>query len=792
MNMVAAERDMALRHQVAAEYARLNDLNPVTVPAPGARIGIVAPGKTYYDLREALELLGLDDLALDRAGIRIKKVSVLFPIAAAEWREFGEGVDTVIVVEEKRPLLEVAVKEAWYGDPGAPRVLGKSDAANAILPAHGEFGPDLLADSLRPVLRNLGVTDLRPPKSIAPGLRTMLPLATARTGFFCSGCPHSTGLKAPEDAKVGAGIGCHILGLIVDRDEYGDISGYTQMGGEGAQWIGMAPFVSTEHMIQNVGDGTFHHSASLAIRWAIAAEVNITFKLLYNSVVGMTGGQDVSGGMAVPEIVKSLFAEGVSKVVITTDEPNKYKRRSLPRGVKVRPRDEIVDVQRELADHPGVTVLIHDQQCAADRRRHIKEMPERATTKVLINDRVCEGCGDCNAKSQCLSVQPIETEFGRKTAIHQSSCNVDYACMDGDCPSFLQVDTKNAKKTKRSIPAAPAVPEPAISRQERFAVHMAGIGGTGVISVSNIIAEAALIEGRRTRSLDLTGGTIKAGPVISQVQVFPEGEPEPSASIEAGAADVLLAFDLLAMMTPDNLAPLSPERTVVVASSSQVPNAEMAIDPSTPYPAFSQLRSIIDDTTRAGANQYFDAQALALAITGNHMSGNALMLGAAVQTGALPLQPTSVEEAIRRQGVAVESTLAAFAWGRAIAADPGLVDALLPEAEVTEQAVAKVQELRLPAELGALITRRYVDLVGFQSGRYADTWLRRVQVVADQDRQHGDGTFRVTTAVVENLHKLMAYKDEYEVARLHLDSVSAAEQEFGEGAKVSYKLHPRS
>ncbi|MDT2006884.1 indolepyruvate ferredoxin oxidoreductase family protein [Rhodococcus opacus] len=448
--MVDAERDLVARHEIAAEYARLNDLNPVVVSAPGATIGLVAPGKTYYDLRSALDQLGLDDAALARAGVRVKKISVLYPISVTEWIDFTDGLDTVVVVEEKRPFLESAIKDALYGRAGAPRVLGKSDPSAAILPGHGEFTADLVATALRRVLTDLGVDGLvpaaRPSAGIGPG--ALLPLSTARTGFFCSGCPHSTGLKAPSDAKVGAGIGCHLLGLLVDRDEYGDIAGYTQMGGEGAQWIGMAPFVATGHIIQNVGDGTLHHSASLSIRWAVAAGATMTYKILYNGTVGMTGGQDISGGMSVPALVRNLLSEGVRKIVITTDDPSKYRRRMLPRGVKVRPRDEIVEVQKELAQIPGVTVLIHDQQCAAERRRGWKESGSKPTTRVVINERVCEGCGDCNAKSQCLSVQPIDTEFGRKTTIHQSSCNIDYSCLDGDCPSFMVVDTSNAERPK--------------------------------------------------------------------------------------------------------------------------------------------------------------------------------------------------------------------------------------------------------------------------------------------------------------------------------------------------------
>ncbi|HEY5857690.1 MAG TPA: indolepyruvate ferredoxin oxidoreductase family protein [Aldersonia sp.] len=791
--MVAAERDLAVRQQVAAEYARLNDLNPVVVPAPGASIGIVAPGKTYYDLRAALDKLGLDDNALERAGCRVKKVSLLFPIAAAEWAEFADGLETIVVVEEKRPFLEAAIKDALYGRAGAPVVLGKSDPTRAILPDHGEFTVDLVATTLRRVLSDLGVAGIIAPAAARPaGPRTLLPLTTARTGFFCSGCPHSTGLKAPLDAKVGAGIGCHLLGLLVDRDEYGDISGYTQMGGEGAQWIGMAPFVTTNHIIQNVGDGTFHHSASLAIRWAVAARATMTYKILLNGTVGMTGGQDISGGMSVPDLVRNLLAEGVRKVVITTDDPAKYRWVRLPRGVKVRPRDEIVAAQEELARVPGVTVLIHDQQCAADRRRRWKDKGTRPTTRVAINDRVCEGCGDCNAKSQCLSVQPVETEFGRKTTIHQSSCNVDYSCLDGDCPSFMEVDTRNATRPTVAAKQPPAVTEPVHADFSRFAVHMTGIGGTGVVSVSAVVAEAAMIEGRRARTLDLTGNTVKAGPVVSQILIHAEGTPEPTAGIDAGGADLVLAFDLLTLMTPENLAPLAARRSVVVASTSVAPTAQMAIDPSIPYPTLTQIRHTVDATSRGGANRYLDAQALAQAVTGNHMAGNAVLLGVAVQTGALPLAPASIAEAIRRQGVAVEQTLNAFAWGRALAANPALVDDLIDTGTSDAEPVPAVSALGLPPALTHTLSLRYRDLVAYQNRRYAEEYLRVVADFARRDRAVGDTDLRATTIVAEQLHRLMAYKDEYEVARLHrLQSARAAiEREFGPGAKVSWKLHP--
>ncbi|MGW0039757.1 indolepyruvate ferredoxin oxidoreductase family protein [Gordonia sp. NPDC003376] len=792
IGLVEAERDMAARHAVAAEYARVNGLNPIVVGSPADRIGIVAPGKTFHDLRSAFGRLGLDDAALGAEGIRVKKVAMLYPISPAEWIEFADGLESIIVIEEKRPFLEAALKDALYGRPDAPRIIGKSGTAAAVVPGHGELTARTIASGLRQVFADLGVVcpERTPmPRSHTP---TLLPLSTSRTGFFCSGCPHSTGLKAPEEAKVGAGIGCHLLGLLVDRDEYGDIDGYTQMGGEGAQWIGMEPFVSTGHLIQNVGDGTFHHSASLSIRWAVASGAHMTFKILYNGTVGMTGGQDVSGGMGVPDLVRNLRSEGVETIVITTDDPSRYRKIRLARGVQVRPRREIVEIQRHLATVDGVSVLIHDQQCAADKRRRLKESGAQTTKRVAINDRVCEGCGDCNATSQCLSVQPKDTEFGRKTTIHQSSCNVDYSCLDGNCPSFLVVDTSKAERPPLESRRPPTVPAPATADVDRFAVHMTGIGGTGVVSVGAIVAQAATHEGKRSRTLDLTGSTIKAGPVTTQVQIYPAGTPEPTAAIDAGCADLVLAFDLLTTVTPENLATMAPDRTIVVGSTSVVPTAQMAIDPAVGYPSSDTLCSALDATSRAADNRYLDAQRLAEELTGNHMAGNALLLGVAVQTGALPLRPESVCSAIEHQGVAVRQTLDAFAWGRAIAHDRSLVDSTPGSQTPTTPIHPEVARLGLPSALTATVATRYTDLADYQSRVYATEYLGVIGRIAERDRQIPNTSWELTTTVAEQLHRLMAYKDEYEVARLHRLSSAreAVEREFGKGAKVSWSLHP--
>ncbi|MFR9803336.1 indolepyruvate ferredoxin oxidoreductase family protein [Pseudonocardia sp. RS010] len=786
--MKDAERDLhAARLRLAAEYIRQNRLNPVVVDPAGATTGIVAAGPAYAELRRALDRLGVGEADLRRRGVRLKKVMAPYPIAGAEWEEFADGLTEILVVEEKRPILEPSLKDALYGRTDRPTIVGKTDESGAeFLPVHGEITTGLLT---RRFAERWGLSAAVPRSRPAP-----LPLlTTSRTGFFCSACPHNTGLKAPEGASVGAGIGCHLLGLFAGRPEHGEISGYTQMGGEGAQWLGMAPFTNTPHLVQNVGDGTFHHSASLAVRAAVAGGVNVTYKLLYNGTVGMTGGQDVRGGMTVPAMARMLLAEGVTRVVVTSDDPGKYRRRDLPRGVRVRPREEIVAVQEELAALPGVTVLIHDQMCAAEKRRWQRRTGATPTKRVMINERVCEACGDCSRTSQCLSVQPVETEFGRKTTIHQSSCNTDYTCAAGDCPSFLTVETKDATRRLAEIPEAPPAPEPTVVvPTDSFSIHMTGIGGTGVISVSQMLGAAATLEGRRVRSLDLTGSTIKAGPVVSQLQVVATGEPP--AGIADGGADLFLAFDLLAGMTPANLAPAGADRTVVVASSAVTPTAQMAVDPTVRYPSTEELRSTLDATSRADHNVYLDVEALAQSIVGTHMAANALLVGVAHQAGALPLRAESIEQAIRDQGTAVEQNLAAFRWGRAVVADPALAERLgsrpTGRGAVDARTRALVDRIGATGELARLLEIRIPDLAEYQNAAYARAYADVVADVAAAERTvDGDG---LALAVARHLHRVMAYKDEYEVARLHLlDSVTAAvEAEFGAGARVSWNLHP--
>jgi indolepyruvate ferredoxin oxidoreductase len=794
-----AEREMALaRLRLASAYIQLNRLNPVVVDPVDARIGLIAGGSTYFELRRALERMQLDDAALASAGIRLLKLGALFPLDEEEIRSFARGLHEIVVVEDKRPFVEMFVKDILYGQADAPAVIGKRTPDGLeFLPPQGELTADVI---WRPLARRLAAkwsveaasTALESGATRTP---VQLTLTAARTAFFCSGCPHNTSLQAPAGAMVGAGIGCHIMALTMPRPEYGDVTGYTQMGGEGTQWIGMAPFTDTPHMFQNLGDGTFHHSGSLAIRAAIAAKVNITYKLLYNSAVGMTGGQDVEGAMPVPELTRMLAAEGVRRIIVTTDDPKKYRRVRLAAGTTVRHRDKIMQVQDELARTPGVTVLIHDQQCAAEKRRLRKRarQPE-PTVRLHINERVCEGCGDCGQKSQCLSVQPTDTEFGRKTKIHQASCNLDYSCLSGDCPSFVSVETKNAKPAVPlglAVPLPP-IPAPATAPDSKvFSVHMTGIGGTGVVTMSQILATAATLQGKLVRDLDLTGSSQKAGPVVSQLQLFAKGAT-PAATIGAGEADLVLGFDILTAVQPANLEKASAERTVAVVSTSRTPTGRMSVDPSIPFPDVAELVSTLSATTRPDAHVFVDASAIAESLFNTHMVANTVLVGAALQAGVLPLSVESVQEAIRLNGTAVEANLAALGWGRVAVADPTALPTNDGAAHArSEQAQRMVGELHVDGELDQVLQIRVAELIAFQNARYARQYLDAVKQAREKSRRAGVDDV-AATAFARYLFKLMAYKDEYEVARLHLASAAdaAIKNQFGTGAKVYWNLHP--
>jgi len=823
-----------VRMDAARAYALANQLNRSETFGPGASsIGIVAAGKTYLDMRQALRMLGLDEAGLRARGIRLLRLAMIHPLIAPEIAEFADGLAEIIVVEEKRPFIEAAVKEILYGVENAPRVTGKAGPDGAkLFPAHGELDADLIAAGLARILgRYPEFTTVSAWQAKQQGFRrpvTSLPLVS-RTPYFCSGCPHNSSTKVPEGSLVGGGIGCHALVLLMEPEAVGDVVGLTQMGGEGAQWIGMAPFMRTRrHLLQNIGDGTFHHSGSLAVRAAVASGVNVTYKLLYNSAVAMTGGQQATGAMSIPALTRMLTAEGVRRIVITTGEPHRYRRAGLAPGVKVWHRDRVVEAQEVLSRLEGVTVLIHDQECATElRRKRKRQLAPDPAERVMINQRVCEGCGDCGEKSNCLSVQPIDTEFGRKTAIDQSSCNKDYSCLKGDCPSFLTVipgakkpgaKKPGAKKPGAQKPGAapgarrataPALAPGAIA-DPRFRFDLAsaphttritGVGGTGVVTLSQVLSAAGRIAGRQVRSLDQTGLAQKGGAVISDIKIS-AGEIEQSHKAVAGECDLYLGCDLLVAADAKNLAVADPKTTVAVVSTTKVPTGKMVVDKTVPFPDVDATAERIRSATAGAESVFVDARGLSVTLLGTDQFANMLLAGVAFQTGALPLPAGAIEQAIELNGVQVEPNLQAFRRGRQRVADPAAfaqaVAALSPVVPATK--VPSEAEQRLIESVGAapgselrrILTTRIPDLIEYQSLDYARRYAELVARVREAEDRSVPGEGKLSEAVAEFGYKLMAYKDEYEVARLLTDpqAEAAVRAEFDAGARVSYRLHP--
>ena len=836
------EKEIAYgRLEAAMAYAAANGLNEISGATGAARLGIVAAGRTFQELRQALRDLGLDDDALQRFGIRLLRLGMVWPLEPQIVRCFAGGLDEILVLDEKRSFIELFVRDILYGRAGAPRVVGKTDErGRRLVPADGELSADRIAAVVADRLRSgvLGGEVGALPVTVEARLALIDAAAAAgsaevaRLPYWCSGCPHSRSTAVPEGSFAGAGVGCHAMALWID-DRAQTVH---QMGGEGATWIGRAPFTDRTHMFQNVGDGTFFHSASLAVRAAVAARIDITYKILYNGAVAMTGGQDVAGAIAVPELTQSLAAEGVSRIIVCSDNPYRHQHGGpLAQGAEVWSRDRLEEAQLVLRDTPGVTVLVYDQQCAAEKRRERKRgLRPTPTKRIFINEAVCEGCGDCGAKSHCLSVQPVDTELGTKTRIHQSSCNFDYTCIEGDCPSFIEVKTRPAKTNAnagtatgagRATPSAPpadiAEPDRPAPGPDGFAVFMAGVGGTGVVTVSQVLATAAMLDGLAVMGLDQTGLSQKGGPVVSHLRFF-DGEPRGANLIGAGGADCYLGLDLLVAADPKNLTRADPGRTLAVVSTSKLPTGDMVAHVEETYPEVDGMLSAIDGATRRGDNVRLDADRMADALLGTAMPANVLALGAAYQAGGIPVSAASIERAIELNGVAVAANIAAFRWGRVYvsegadglvslagvassatspettAAAPGLgLDAVPPRAKAAARSL--MQESGLAnvggAAAGALaetVERRAADLVDYQSEVLASAYVDFVEAASAREREvMGDRT-ELAEAVARHLYKLTAYKDEYEVARLHLrPGVGAAVRDaVGDFAGYRILLHP--
>jgi indolepyruvate ferredoxin oxidoreductase len=792
-----AEQDLFGPRWAAVEaYRDANAIDAIEVDTPDAWLVIVATGTAYDATRQALLELGLDEAGLARAGVRLLRIGMPFPLSGPIVRRAAMGVRDVLVVEEKVAFVEEQVRTALYSV-GAPRVFGKrDDLGMTLVPADGQLTADRLLPALRKVL---GQELVLPEPPARP--RTQLTLTPVkRTPYFCSGCPHNRSTPVPEGSLSAGGIGCHALVTMAGR-ETAQVTGLTQMGGEGVQWIGQAPFAVADHVFQNVGDGTFFHSGQLALQACIAAGMTMTYKILYNSAVAMTGAQDAQGALTVPQLTWKLHAEQVVKTVVVADDPKKYgKRASFAPGVEVRHRDDMDEVQRELREIPGVTVIVYDQQCAAEARRLRKrgKLPVR-TQRVVIDEATCEGCGDCGQKSNCLSVQPVDTEFGRKTRIDQTSCNTDYSCLLGDCPSFLTVEVEQgAKKPKRRAAAAlPVVPEPARpSVDGTFDVLLAGIGGTGIVTVNQVLATAALMSGLEVSGLDQTGLSQKAGPVTSHLRLG----AGPVNRLSPGSASCVLAFDLLVATTPVQLAYCSPARTVSVASTSVTPTGDEVYDPQAEHPSQPRLLDALSQASRELVA--LDALGSAEALFGSTACANMLLVGAAYQAGALPVPAEAIEAALEVNGVAVAANVAAFRWGRAFVADRAAFDAAVAPSPVdvpvrraavraSQRARALVAATPLEGETARLAEVRVEALLAWQGRRVARRYLDVVVAAWTAERALGDRT-DYSEAVARGVHHVLAYKDEYEVARLlsRPELLAEVQQQVPGATKVRYRLHP--
>ncbi|CAB5517704.1 hypothetical protein LMG26857_06803 [Achromobacter anxifer] len=812
----------------ALAYARANQLNREIwqVPQRDARFGIMTSGKAYLDTRQVLSDLGLSEAVCQRIGLRLFKVGMVWPLESTGMQRFAEGLDEILVVEEKRQVLEYQLKEelfSWIGSgKKIPRVVGKFDdkdggewsvpQGNWLLPAHYEFSPAMVARAIASRLLRFEL-----PEDVRAGIEARLAFISGREQalarprvveerkpWFCSGCPHNTSTRLPEGSRGMAGIGCHYMVRWMGRST--DV--YTQMGGEGVPWVGQAPFTEEKHVFANLGDGTYFHSGLLAIRAAVAAKVPITYKILFNDAVAMTGGQPVDGPLSVPMISRQVAAEGIEKIVVVTDEPDKYKHiEGLAPGVPVRHRDELDAVMRELREHPAVSVLIYDQTCATEKRRRRKRdaYPDPAR-RVLINERVCEGCGDCSQKSHCLSVEPLETEFGRKRTINQSSCNKDYSCLKGFCPSFVTVEGGKLKK-----PGAMAqdgsidedVPHPAARGLDQpYGVFIAGVGGTGVVTIGQLLGMAAHLEGKGCSVLDMAGLAQKGGAVYSHVVLAQTPDHLLNTRVAMGEADLLLAGDLVVATSAESMARINPARTRVLLNSDTAPTAAFVANPDWTLPG----ANLTADLQTACGKEHLasvDAAALAVGLLGDAIYSNPLMMGYAYQKGWLPLSQEALQRAIELNGQQVPNNLAAFAWGRRAAHDLAGVNGLIanggapsrPEGIIElkrPRPASPVVELKKPAgELERLVSVRKAFLTAYQNEAYARQYTELVDKVARAERE-ATGTNRLALAVARYYFKLMAYKDEYEVARLYSDGefIKRVQAQFEGDWKLHFHLAP--
>jgi indolepyruvate ferredoxin oxidoreductase len=751
-------------------YIRANKINDmVTSGGRKPRVGIITVGKSYLDVRQAMDDLGLDEVRANDLGLRLFKIGCTWPIAREDLLDFAKGLDLIMVVEEKRSLIEVQVREELYGSAYQPVVIGKRDETGAwLFPVHGALDPNDIAIALGARLMGLHddarLTQRVKKIAAAQGRLAEAQEVAKRTPYFCSGCPHNSSTKVPEGSRAYAGIGCHYMVQWMDRST----EGFTQMGGEGANWVGEAPFSKRGHVFQNLGDGTYNHSGSLAIRFAIGAGVNVTYKILYNDAVAMTGGQPHEGSLTAPMIARQVAAEGVKRIAFVTNEPEKYTgTEAWPAGMTTHERDDLDAVQQELALEPGVSVLIYDQTCATEKRRRRKRGQFADPDKrIIINELVCEGCGDCGVKSNCVSVQPLETEFGRKRQIDQSNCNKDFSCVNGFCPSFVTVHGAKVRKSEpKRIDAGAmggaALPEPVVPALDRnFAIIVTGVGGTGVVTIGAILGMAAHLEGKGCGMIDMAGLAQKGGAVFSHVRLAPRPEDIHAIRVSAGQADLVLGCDLIVTGSKKVLGAVKASRSAVIVNTAESMPGDFARNADFSLPTERLKRSI---TSAAGrdAVSFVDATAAATLFLGNAIAANMFMLGYAWQLGRVPLSEASLLRAVELNGEAVPMNKQAFALGRRAAHDPKALESVLAEAK------APTQARHISHSLEELITRRVAMLTGYQNAAYAARYKALVDKVRAAESKVLPGATALTDAVARYGYKLMAYKDEYEVARLY-------------------------
>lgn len=739
------------RLEAARRFARLNGVNRGT---GDGRIGVMSAGKSYYDTMQALRDLGASD------SVRIGKVAMPFPLEPEFVRSFAAGLDTIVVVEEKRSFVETQLREILYDQPVRPVVLGKSH-----FPPTGELDPDRIAQVLAGVLgldaKPHAIAPERPAKGSVP----------ARPAAFCSGCPHNRSTLLLEGQIAGGGIGCHTMAMRL-MDPSRSITFLTQMGGEGTPWIGMTPFVERTHIFQNIGDGTLFHSGYLAIEACVAANVNITYKILYNGHVAMTGGQIAMGALTIPQLSKKLQAEGVRKIVVLAEDTAKYANLGeLASNAELRSRDELPRTLREMETIPGVTVIIYDQECAAEKRRQrSRGTMLEPTMRLVINEEVCEGCGDCVKQSNCMSLTPVHTDLGQKMRIHQSSCNKDYSCALGDCPSFVSVEIKaGTGLKKRSLPKLPAAEVPPPKQMAKagdgYRILAPGIGGTGVVTINALLATAAWIDGLSVATLDQTGTAQKGGAVVSHL-LLSENPIAVPAKVNAGNADLILGFDLIGVTQPENLKTANPDRTSAVINTDLVPTID-TIRNRLPIAGSTGMVDLVNAVTNRGRNVFVDASRLAEGLFGSHMMVNIFLTGVAYQGGMIPISLQAIERAIELNGVDIERNLQAFSWGRKYYDDAKWVEAqIAPTAGKKEPVFDRVAELR-----------------EYQNDAYAASYTEFLTKISEPTLRE---------AVARYLYKLMAYKDEYEVARLLTKpSFEQRVRDMWQSAEsISYNLHP--